>query len=64
LDHRTVIGQAQGMLMERFDLDARQAFQQLVTASQESNVQVLAVATQFVESRSWNYLARDAGQFE
>jgi hypothetical protein len=40
LDHRTTIGQAHGMLMERFALDARQAFQQLVSASQDSNIKV------------------------
>jgi AmiR/NasT family two-component response regulator len=59
LDHRTTIGQAQGVLMERFAIDARQAFQQLASASQESNTKVFAVAKELVESRVWNFLARE-----
>lgn len=44
LTSRDVIGQAKGILMERFDLDADAAFQQLVRASQDTNVKLVAVA--------------------
>lgn len=48
---RTLIGQAQGMLMERFDLDARQAFSVLCRFSQESNVKLRDIADQLIRSR-------------
>lgn len=41
---RDVIGQAKGMLMERFGLDAEQAFAMLVQSSQQVNMKLLAVA--------------------
>ena len=44
LTSRDVIGQAKGMLMERFDIDAEQAFAMLVASSQSANMKLLAVA--------------------
>lgn len=41
---RDVIGQAKGMLMERFSLDAEQAFALPVRSSQQANMKLLAVA--------------------
>ncbi|WP_258957190.1 GAF and ANTAR domain-containing protein [Rhodococcus globerulus] len=44
LASRDLIGQAKGMIMERFDVDAIAAFQMLRTLSQEMNVSVLELA--------------------
>ncbi|QGK68735.1 ANTAR domain-containing protein [Allosaccharopolyspora coralli] len=44
LASRDVIGQAKGILMERFGLDAEQAFAMLVQSSQQTNLKLLAVA--------------------
>ncbi|SDP87028.1 GAF domain-containing protein [Actinopolyspora xinjiangensis] len=41
---RDLIGQAKGILMERFDLDADAAFQLLVRSSQDANMKLVAVA--------------------
>ena len=48
---RTVVGQAQGILMERFDLDADAAFSVLRRWSQQGNVKLREVAAQLVETR-------------
>ncbi|MDV7089917.1 ANTAR domain-containing protein [Rhodococcus opacus] len=45
---RDLIGQAKGMLMERFSVCADQAFQILVTLSQDSNTPVATVAERLV----------------
>lgn len=45
---RDLIGQAKGMLMERFDIDAAAAFALLTRMSQESNTPVAQVAKQVV----------------
>jgi len=45
---RDFIGQAKGMLMERFDIDAGAAFGLLKRASQESNTPVAQVARRFI----------------
>ncbi len=47
---RTVIGQAEGILMERFDLTADQAFAVLRRVSQDSNTKLHAVATELVRT--------------
>jgi len=47
---RDVIGQAKGVLMERFGVDAVQAFDLLSTLSQNSNTPLRQVATQVVET--------------
>jgi GAF domain-containing protein len=44
LETRDVIGQAKGILMERFGIDAAAAFAMLVQASQETNTRVADVA--------------------
>jgi GAF domain-containing protein len=44
LASRDLIGQAKGMIMERFDLDAIAAFRLIRTLSQEMNVPVIEVA--------------------
>ncbi|WP_166367402.1 GAF and ANTAR domain-containing protein [Aeromicrobium camelliae] len=49
LETRTVIGQAEGMLMERFSIDAVTAFAVLRRASQQSNVKLRDLAEQLVQ---------------
>jgi GAF domain-containing protein len=48
LASRDVIGQAKGMIMERYGVDAVQAFELLRKLSQDSNVPLIKVATQLV----------------
>jgi transcriptional regulator with GAF, ATPase, and Fis domain len=50
LASRDIIGQAKGMIMERFNIDAVQAFELLKRLSQSSNTQVAVVARRLVES--------------
>jgi GAF domain-containing protein len=52
MDGRHVIGLAQGILMERFDLSADQAFAVLRRYSQDRNTKLRAVAAHVVSSRS------------
>ncbi|MCV7011839.1 GAF and ANTAR domain-containing protein [Mycolicibacterium madagascariense] len=47
---RDVIGQAKGMIMERFGVDADDAFSMLKTLSQEMNSPVRVLAARFVNS--------------
>jgi transcriptional regulator with GAF, ATPase, and Fis domain len=51
LGHRTVIGQAEGILMERFDLSADRAFEVLRRVSTTSNVKLSEVAVELVHTR-------------
>ncbi|MBD8605836.1 GAF and ANTAR domain-containing protein [Aeromicrobium sp. CFBP 8757] len=51
LDSRTIVGQAQGVLMERFDVDADRAFTILRRYSQDGNVKLTDVARALVDSR-------------
>lgn len=51
LDARKVIGQAQGILMERYDLPPEQAFEVLRRYSQNHNVKLRQVAEQLVATR-------------
>jgi hypothetical protein len=44
LDSRDVIGQAKGILMERFGIDRQQAFSMLVESSQHTNMKLVKVA--------------------
>lgn len=44
LEHRTVIGQAEGMLMQRYAIDADAAFAVLVRLSQAANVKLHTIA--------------------
>lgn len=48
---RTVIGQAQGIVMERFDLSAENAFSVLSRLSQDSNTKLVQVAQEIVSTR-------------
>ena len=52
IDARNLIGQAQGILMERFGLDADQAFAVLRRYSQDNNLKLHAVAQRLVSSGS------------
>lgn len=49
LASRDTIGQAKGILMERFDIDTVQAFELLRRLSQESNMKLTEIAYQLVE---------------
>ncbi|MCD9199521.1 GAF and ANTAR domain-containing protein [Aeromicrobium wangtongii] len=51
IDARKLIGQAQGVLMERFDIDADRAFEFLRRQSQTHNVKLRFVAEWVVEHR-------------
>lgn len=52
LASRDVIGQAKGMIMERYDIDAAQAFQLLKRLSQNMNIPVAELARRLTD-RSW-----------
>jgi GAF domain-containing protein len=52
LETRTVIGQAQGLLMERFDIDADRAFATLQRYSQHNNVKLKVLCRNLVHTRS------------
>lgn len=51
LDTRKRIGQAEGILMERFDLDPDQAFQVLRRYSQDRNLKLREIAEELVATR-------------
>jgi len=51
LTSRTVIGQAEGILMERFGLSAERAFQVLQRVSSHTNTKLRAVAEELVRTR-------------
>ena len=51
LDARKLVGQAMGILMERFDLDGDQAFAVLRRYSQDTNTKLRDVAHQLVQTR-------------
>lgn len=48
---RTVIGQAEGILMERYDLTSDKAFSVLRRVSQDTQTKLVAVATDLVRTR-------------
>ena len=52
VDARKLIGQAQGILMERFDIDADRAFEFLRRQSQDHNVKLRFVAEWVVQHRN------------
>lgn len=51
VDSRHLIGQAQGILMERFSLDAARSFSVLSRISQDHNIRLVEVAEHVVERR-------------
>ncbi|MGH3508980.1 MAG: GAF and ANTAR domain-containing protein [Nocardioidaceae bacterium] len=52
VDARTLIGQAQGILMERYDVDAERAFSILRRYSQTRNVKLRTLAEEVIASRT------------
>lgn len=50
LASRDIIGQAKGMIMERYDLDAVQAFELLAKLSQQQNLPLHRVANDLIEA--------------
>ncbi|TAM68074.1 GAF and ANTAR domain-containing protein [Mycobacterium sp.] len=50
LTSRDIIGQAKGVIMERFDIDAVEAFQLLTRVSQQSNIKLIEIARALIES--------------
>jgi len=60
LANRDVIGQAKGILMERFGLSDQAAFEMLVTSSQKTNLKLVDVARWLTTERA----ARSAGSSE
>lgn len=52
VDARNLIGQAQGILMERYNLEATAAFTVLRRYSQDNNVKLHVVAQQLIDTRS------------
>lgn len=51
VDARNLIGQAQGILMERFDIDSDRAFGVLKRYSQDNNLKLNLVAQRLIETR-------------
>lgn len=49
--NRTAIGQAEGILMERFDISAQQAFTVLTRVSQDRNIKLRDIAIEIVATR-------------
>ena len=54
LESRTTIGQAQGILMQKFDIDSEAAFQFLRRISQHENQRLIVVAEAIVVQRDAN----------
>lgn len=50
LTSRDLIGQAKGMLMERYQIDATAAFSLLARLSQDSNTKLVEIAAQIIEA--------------
>ena len=51
IDARKLVGQAQGILMERFDIDSDQAFAVLRRYSQDHNIKLRGVAQRLIDTR-------------
>jgi transcriptional regulator with GAF, ATPase, and Fis domain len=51
LTSRDIIGQAKGMLMERYRVNAIQAFDMLRKMSQDSNIPLIRIATELIETQ-------------
>jgi GAF domain-containing protein len=57
--NRTVIGQAEGILMERYDLSAEKAFAVLKRVSQDSQTKLALVAGELVKTRRIPAMPKD-----
>lgn len=55
LETRTVIGEAVGILMERYDIDAKRSFDVIRRLSSQSNVKLRDLAEQIVSTRRLPY---------
>lgn len=51
IDARKLVGQAQGIIMERYQLTADQAFAVLIRYSQDNNIKLRDIARELVDSR-------------
>ena len=51
LNRAIIIGQAQGILMERYTIDPEQAFNVLRRVSQDNNIKLIRVADELVRTR-------------
>jgi AmiR/NasT family two-component response regulator len=51
LGTRTLIGQAEGVLMHAFDIDAEKAFAYMRRLSQDENVKLVKIAERIIENR-------------
>ena len=52
VEHRTVLGQASGIIMERFGLGADEAFDVLAKLSQSTNRKVYEISCELVETNT------------
>lgn len=62
IDTRTLIGQAVGIVMERYRVDAGTAFQVLVRTSSHANVKIRDIAAELVETGNLRGTAEEANQ--
>ena len=62
VDSRDLIGQAKGLLRERFKVDDEGAFQMLVKSSQETNMKLTAVAQWLLDNADTSGSRPDAGR--
>jgi hypothetical protein len=51
LASRDIIGQAKGIIMERFRVDAVRAFELLTSLSQNSNINLVEIAQQIIDTK-------------
>lgn len=58
VDARKLVGQAMGILMERFDLDSTDAFEMLKRCSQQNNIKLRDVAQELVSTRNLTGVVR------
>ena len=61
VDSRDLIGQAKGLLRERFKVDDEGAFQMLVKSSQETNMKLTAVAQWLLDNADTSGSRPEAG---
>ena len=60
MESRKVIGQALGIVMERYELDETRAFAFLLRASSTSNIKLRDIAAQLVEDTQLRHTAKGA----